>query len=112
MLGLAARSQPGVVVLTEPLVAGSRRWTGARRPAGTAGVWLGGRGGHRGHVWALKAEQEQPGDRRGAMCSESSGCSRRLDRSCDLPAPWRGSTPMFPLIPETEGAYRGLSIVI
>lgn len=68
MLGLAARPQPGVVVLTEALVAGSRRWRGARRPAGTAGVWLGGRGGHRGHVWALKAEPGSLGTV-GAQCA-------------------------------------------
>jgi hypothetical protein len=70
---LAARLQPGRSGPVVTRAARSRRWRGARRPAGTAGVWL---GGCRGHASELTAQPEQLGDPSwGAVGSESHRCS-------------------------------------
>jgi hypothetical protein len=71
---LAAGLQPrcGGPVVTR--AARSRRWRGARRPAGTAGVWL---GWCQGHASELTAQPEQLGDPwLGAVGSESHSCSK------------------------------------
>lgn len=72
MLGLVPRvSSSGAVVLTVSGIAGGRRWRGARRPAGTAGVWR----ACEGQAWGPEAEPELPADRRGAARPDSRGCS-------------------------------------
>lgn len=62
-----------VVVATVPRSEGSRRWRGARRPAGTAGVWPGRRGGRaRSARVGTPGRAGAAGDRRGAVGSEGS----------------------------------------
>lgn len=75
MLGPAARLQPRCGVAAEPRVAGSRHWRGAWRPAGTAGVCRGGRGGGRRGRARDSRRRRAGGHRRGAVSSAAAAAA-------------------------------------
>lgn len=69
-----------------PGVAGSRRWRGARRPAGTAGVWPG-RGGAEGTRGGPRPRQSCPRTVGEPCALRASAAAGGLDRACCLLAP-------------------------